>query len=126
MFFEETGLFLSFISYPFYVDGKSLYKTTLSKSFAKHKKALNRYDPCTEKDSSLYTPAAYRMFGSHGLVVMSLVDDYSFFHRHFNKNHLQTLLKQQKNTVFDYNSVIVSGVTENNGESLEQKAKKSF
>lgn len=126
MFFEETGLFLSFISYPFYVDGKSLYKTTLSKSFAKHKKALNRYDPSAEKDSSLYTPAAYRMFGSHGLVVMSLVDDYSFFHRHFNKNHLQTLLKQQKHTIFDYNSVIVSGVTENDGESLEQKARESF
>lgn len=126
MCFEETGLFLSFISYPFYVDGKNLYNTTLRSSFIEHKKALGHYDPSAENDDSLYVPAAYRMFGSHGLVVMSLVDDYNFFHRHFNKNHLQTLLKNQDNTVFDYNSVIVSGVTESNGESLEQKAKKSF
>ncbi len=126
MCFEETGLFLSFISYPFYVDGKNLYNTTLKSSFIEHKKALRLYDPSAENDDSLYIPAAYRMFGSHGLVVMSLVDDYNFFHRHFNKNHLQTLLKNQDNTVFDYNSVIVSGVTESNGESLEQKAKKSF
>lgn len=126
MSFEETGLFLSFISYPFYVDGKNLYNTTLRSSFIEHKKALGHYDPSAENDDSLYVPAAYRMFGSHGLVVMSLVDDYNFFHRHFNKNHLQTLLKNQDNTVFDYNSVIVSGVTESNGESLEQKAKKSF
>ena len=126
MCFEEIGLFLSFISYPFYVDGKNLYSTTLKKSFEKHKKALKRYDPSGDADDSLYAPAGYRMFGSHGLVVMSLVDDYSFFHRHFNKNHLQTLLKDSSNTVYDYNSVIISGVTEKDGESLEQKAKESF
>lgn len=126
MCFEETGLFLSFISYPFYVDGKNLYTTTLKRTFKKHKKTLQRYDPSGNNDDCLYTPAAYRMFGSHGLVVMSLVDDYTFFHRHFNKNHLQTLLKNHKGTEFNYNSVIISGVTEKDDESLEQKAKKSF
>lgn len=126
MYFEETGLFLSFISYPFYVDGKNLYNTTLKTSFVEHKKGLKRYDLSIEKDDSLYVPAAYRMFGSHGLAVMSLVDDYTFFHRYFNKNHLQTLLKDYADAEFNYNSVIISGVTEKNGASLEQKARKSF
>ena len=125
MSFEETGLFLSFISYPFYVNGKNLYTTTLEKSFEKHREALKRYDPSGDNDDSLYTPAGYRMFGSHGLVVMSLVDDYTFFHRHFNKNHLQTLLKDYS-AEYNYNSVIVSGVTEKDEESLRQKAKESF
>jgi len=126
MYFEETGFFLSFISYPFYVDGKNLYNTTLRPSFEEHKAALKRYDPSNDDDKNLYVPAGYRMFGSHGLVVMSLVDDYMFFHRHFNKNHLQTLLKDNSNTGYDYNSVIISGVTEKDEESLEQKAQDSF
>ena len=126
MCFEETGLFLSFISYPFYVDGKNLYTTTLEKSFEEHKKALKRFDPSDDDDDCLYTPAGYRMFGSNGLVVISLVDDYTFFHRHFNKNHLQTLLEGYADTEYNYNSVIVSGVTEKDKESLKQKARDSF
>ena len=126
MNFEETGLFLSFISYPFYVDGKTLYNTTLKRSFKEHKAALKRYDPSNDDDKNLYIPAGYRMFGSHGLVILSLVDDYMFFHRHFNKNHLQTLLKDNSNTGYDYNSVIISGVTEKEEEALEQKAQDSF
>ena len=131
MSFEDKGLFLSFISYPFLIDGKDLYTNTLKKSFINHKKKLKVFDPSGVQDDYLYCPAGYRMFGSQGLVVLSLVDDYMFFHRYFNKNHLQSLLKESWgkesfNTTFDYNSVIVSGITEDEEETLEQKARNSF
>lgn len=125
--FDSKGLFLSFLSYPFYVDGKELYEKTLKIAFEKHRDNLNLFDPLHSMDDVLYRPAGYRMFGSQGLLIMSLVDDYMFFHRHFNKNHLQTLLKgTSEESVFDYNSVIISGVSENDGTTLDEKARNSF
>ena len=129
MHFEDKGLFLSFISYPFFVDGKKLYNETLRDTFGKHKDKLRQYDPTGFHDQYLYKPEGYRMFGSHGLVILSLVDDYVFFHRHFNKNHLQSLLEEDVSSqphIYDFKSEIISGVTETGGESLEDKAKKSF
>lgn len=129
MHFEDTGLFLSFISYPFFVDGRKLYNETLKDTFSKHRDKLYLYDPCGFHDQNLYKPEGYRMFGSHGLVILSLVDDYMFFHRYFNKNHLQSLLGERNLNnphKFDFKSEIISGVTENDGESLEVKAKNSF
>ena len=129
MQFEDKGLFLSFISYPFFVDGKKLYNETLKDTFAKHKEKLRLYDPTGFHDQNLYQPEGYRMFGNHGLVILSLVDDYMFFHRYFNKNHLQSLLEESgldQPHIFDFKSEIISGVTENEGESLENKAKSSF
>lgn len=133
MYFEDKGLFLSFISYPFFIDGRKLYKETLKDTFEEHKKKLLKYDPDGRSDEYLYNPEGYRMFGSHGLVVLSLVDDHMFSHRHFNKNHLQSLLKEvDKNDdkkhehIFNFKSEIVSGVTETEKESLENKAKKCF
>lgn len=133
MYFEDKGLFLSFISYPFFIDGRKLYNETLKDTFVEHKKKLLKFDPDGCSDRYLYDPRGYRMFGSHGLVVLSLVDDHMFSHRHFNKNHLQSLLKEvdkndgkQHEHIFNFKSEIVSGVTETEKESLENKAKDSF
>ena len=133
MYFEDKGLFLSFISYPFFIDGRKLYKETLKDTFEEHKRKLHKFDPDGRSDEYLYNPEGYRMFGSHGLVVLSLVDDHMFSHRHFNKNHLQSLLKEvdkndgkQHEHIFNFKSEIVSGVTEAENESLENKAKKCF
>ena len=92
--FEGKGIFLGLISYPFYLDGKELYKKIFKPFFDVHKKALLKYDPDADEDSygNLYKPAGYRMFGSKGLAVLSLVDDYSFCNRFFNKNHIQSVL----------------------------------
>ena len=132
MHFEDKGLFLSFVSYPFFIDGRKLYNETLKVTFAKHKDKLRKFDPDGFSDQYLYKPEGYRMFGSHGLVVLSLVDDHMFSHRHFNKNHLQSLLKENETDaepcehVFNFKSEIVSGVTEAENESLESKAEDSF
>lgn len=129
MQFEDKGLFLSFISYPFFVDGRKLYNETLKDTFSKHKDKLRLYDPTGFTDPYLYQPEGYRMFGNHGLAIVSLVDDYMFFHRYFNKNHLQSLWEESNTGVshiYDFKSEIISGVTENEGKSLEDKVKKSF
>jgi hypothetical protein len=60
------------------------------------------------------------MFGTQGLVVLSLIDDYSFCSRHFNKNHIRTLLEGKAITEdsFKFKSIVVTGVTEVKKESL--------
>lgn len=97
--FEGRGIFLGLISYPFYLDGKELYTKIFKPFFDVHKKALLKYDPVAETGDdygNLYKPAGYRMFGSKGLAVLSLVDDYSFCNRFFNKNHIQSVLNDDK------------------------------
>ena len=123
--FEQEGLFLGLISYPFNRDGKSLYKDKLSAFFKKHKDGLAKYDISGIADS-LYDPRAYRMFGSQGLAILALVDDYNFYNRHFNKNHIQTLLNDDD---LIFNSIVISGVTEVDDSScsgLMDKAKNTF
>ena len=142
MQFEDVGVFLSFISYPYYKDGKDLYNDVFKPFFEKHKEHIAKYDPdaLSGKDPypNIYTPAGYRMFSSSGLAILSLVDDYSFYNRFFNKNHIQSLLQLEndskipearKEIDLDFKSVVVSGVTEREEESertLLQAAKDTF
>ena len=144
--YDPYGLFLGLISYPFDKDGKKIYKD-LDVFFEEHKKRLVKYDPSKESDLTefneyLYKPAGYRMFGSQGLAVLSLVDDYAFPIRYFDKDHIQTLFEEAgmksndkteveeiKKIYFDgFHSVAVMGVTERKeGEaSIIQKAETSF
>lgn len=144
--YDPYGLFLGLISYPFDKDGKKIYKD-LDVFFEEHKKRLVKYDPSKESDLTefnnyLYKPAGYRMFGSQGLAVLSLVDDYAFPIRYFDKDHIQTLFEEAgmksndktgvreiKKIYFDgFHSVAVMGVTERKeGEaSIIQKAEASF
>lgn len=124
--FEKEGIFLGLLSYPYFYDGKSIY-AKLEIFFNKHKENLQIYDPDTKDNIFLYKPAGYRMFGSQGLAVLSLVDDYTFFNRHFNKNHIQSCIKDSSDLMF--NSTVISGVTEidDTAEScLIEKAKQTF
>ena len=89
--FESYGLFLGFLSYPYYVDGKQLSREVVVPFFKEHRDRILKYDN-KKLDEALYKPAVYRMFGTQGLVALSLIDDYSFCSRHFNKNHIRTLL----------------------------------
>lgn len=144
--YDSYGLFLGLISYPFDKDGKKIYED-LDVFFKEHKERLRKYDPSEESDLTefnnyLYKPAGYRMFGSQGLAVLSLVDDYAFPIRYFDKDHIQTLFEEAgmksndkteveeiKKMYFDgFHSVAVMGVTERKeGEaSIIQKAEASF
>lgn len=140
MQFEDIGVFLSFISYPYYKDGKDLYNNVFEPFFVKHKKHISKYDPDAlpgeDPYPNIYTPAGYRMFSSSGLAILSLVDDYSFYNRFFNKNHIQSLLEStdndskndQKNIDLDFKSIVISGITEReeNERTLLQIAKETF
>lgn len=144
MVYDDLGIFLSFIAYPFSKDGKDLFKGIFQPYFYEHKKQISIYDPDAQsKDDpypSVYTPAGYRMFGSNGLAILSLVDDYSFYNRFFNKNHIQSLLQsakiattnygegKEKNIDLNFSSVVISGVIEyeNTRDDLIHVAQKTF
>lgn len=143
---NEVGLFLGLLSYPFDLDGKSFYDQQIVKFFEIYRKFLRKYDidaPISIDDDELYVPKGYRLFGTQGLAILSLVDDYSFFTRVFNKNHIQTVLEKDNNNKkniendpfikeFNFKSVVVSGVmetipTETGGYiTLKNKARKTF
>lgn len=125
--FESNGLFLGFLYYPYDVDGTELFEKVVAPFFEEHRNRLNKYDiEKIEISSLLYNPVAYRMFGTQRLTVLSLIDDYSFCSRHFNKNHIQSLLDErtQKNhsesvdiRKYKFKSIVVTGICETDGET---------
>lgn len=128
--FEQNGLFLGLLSYPYYVDGKEdIYRNVINPFFEEHRKRLNKRDS-DDVEKPLYKPCAYRMFGTQGLVVLSLIDDYSFCSRHFNKNHIRTLLEGRaaSEDSFKFKSIVVTGVTEVKEREpfINQKASDTF
>ena len=139
---NEVGLFIGLLSYPFKLDGRKFYKDNIVNFFETHREFLHKYDDCSGKiidDELLYKPAGYRLFGTQGLAILSLVDDYSFFTRVFNKNHIQTILLKkntgseddttirEKDEEFHFNSIVTSGVMEtDDNDTIKDKAKKSF
>lgn len=124
--FEKVGLFIGLLSYPYHQDGKELYKK-LNTFFEKHKERIWKFEPdIRKKENIFYKPSGYRMFGTQGLAVLSLVDDYTFYNRHFNKNHIQTVLDDED---LVFNTTVISGITETDDKkdtSLIEKAKNSF
>lgn len=144
---NEVGLFLGLLSYPFDLDGKKFYSQKIKKFFEKHREFLHKYDvasPTPNEKDKLYIPKGYRMFGTQGLAILSLVDDYSFFTRVFSKNHIQSILKKGEqdegerigndtlSRKFHFKSVVTSGVMEtvvtDKGDSitLNDLARKTF
>ena len=136
--YEDLGVFLSFIKYPYDIDGKELYNETFKPFFEKHKERILKYNPDSKNDgdpdpnANIYIPAGYRMFGSSGLAILSLVDDYSFYSRFFSINHIRTVHSEEKSgpdspQYEKIKSVVISGVVEKDKEvSLEDWAKDTF
>lgn len=114
MKFEEEGLFIGLVKFDFHIDGGRLFKGIFEKFFElQHRKyylkELNRPGP----DSSLYTPKAYRMFGSHGLAILSLIDEYAFCSRIFNAGHIQVNGRNKKiKGLNQYKTVVLTGSSE--------------
>jgi hypothetical protein len=135
--FDKEGLFLAFISHSFHLDGKIIFDEVIKKFFKEHRNRIYDYKQSYDRSIDvMYKPVGYRMFGSQGLLVISLLDDYSFCSRHFNKNHIRSLLEDDSNykTISDYlkyKSVVVTGVhecrvDEQETKSLEYKARATF
>lgn len=138
MHYEECGLFLGLISYPFSIDGKCLYNRILKNIFITHKanmlKCTNRSESKADPiDDLLYSPVAYRMFGTHGLAILSLVDDYAFCSRIFNPNHVRLSDEDEADPSLDgmknkFQSVVITNVSEKDSiePGFREKAKNTF
>lgn len=140
--YEDLGVFLGFIKYPYDIDGKDLYTEIFGPFFTKHKNRISKYDPDalqgTDPYPNIYKPAGYRMFGSSGLAILSLVDDYSFYSRFFSINHIREVFQSAKNNgktlkkeinthlYEELKSVVISGVIEKDSRTIEDIAKETF
>ena len=93
MRYEQEGLFIGLVSYPFYIDGKQLYTHVVEPFFRLQHRQFHlekMTDPAISPlDDCIYKPQAYRMFGTHGLAIFSLIDDFSFCSRIFNSSHIR-------------------------------------
>lgn len=130
MRFEQEGLFLGLISYPFYIDGGQLYDSEFEDFFSRHREEYLKKISHMALDADLYRPVAYKMFGNYGLLILSLMDDYAFCCRIFNSGHI--LDKQNCKKDADYKSVVLAGSSELFDEDickkdyLHQRAKETF
>lgn len=132
MQFEPEGILLGLVSFPFDIDGGELYGEVFAKFFQKHRESyLEKFAQKEQKlDKKLYNPTAYRMFGNHGLAIVSLIDDYAFGSRMFNFSHI--LSHQSKQTKYNCKIVAVTGSSEifmedqNNDGYLRRRAEDTF
>lgn len=120
--FNDYGLAIGFISYSFKTDGKELYRTVFKKGlFDAHRKNLIKYTNEKEVNATpLYEPAGYRLFGDHGLAVLSLIDDYAFCNRIFNNNHTHNSDETR------WGAKIVTGISDERKDYLHHKALQTF
>lgn len=127
MKFEEEGLFVGLVSFPFFIDGGAIFKNIFNVFFQKQHREeyLEKLSPGL--DPALYNPAAYRMFGNHGLAILALIDDYAFCSRIFNSGHIRVDDDSQCDNM--YKSIALTGFSEpfTDSESyLYERAKNTF
>lgn len=111
MRYESESLFIGLVSFPFYVDGKELYENVFQNFFQKSHRA-NYLEKLSKNPlaKELYCPSAYRMFGSYGLAILSLIDDYAFCSRIFNSGHIRA--HEEYAYLNKYKSIILAGSSE--------------
>jgi hypothetical protein len=129
-YFQDCGLVIGFISYPFEIDGHKLYKEVFKEQFfKKYKHGINKYsyDPLPDH---LYIPNGYRLFGNYGLAVISLIDDFAFCDRIFHANHgynSDTVSGNFPNPDYRYNCKVITGVADSEDKNyLKNKAENTF
>jgi len=123
--FNDFGLAIGLVSYPFYTDGKKLFKDIFEKKlFKPHIENLSKFS-INEANEFLYKPKGYRLLGNHGLVILSLIDDYAFCNRIFNANHVH---EDEDLNIERYASKVITGISESNDDrgTLSLKAKNTF
>lgn len=118
--FDNFGLSIGLIQYSFMTSGKELFENFKENLFAKYRRNIRRLANNSGLHRHLYMPAGYRMFGSRGLAILSLMDDYAFGNRIFNPNHHKACEER-------YDARIITAIAEsNNGNYLLSMAKKTF
>lgn len=111
MRFEEEGLFVGLVKFPFHIDGGCLFRDIFEGFFRdQHRRDYLNHLSFLQPDSSLYSPRAYRMFGSHGLAILSLIDEYAFCSRIFNTGHIK--VKEGNEDINQYKTVVLTGSSE--------------
>jgi hypothetical protein len=118
MQFESEGLFIGLVKFAFHIDGGRLFRDIFQGFFeVQHRKMyLDRLSE-NKVDSSLYSPRAYRMFGSHGLAIIALIDEFAFCSRIFNAGHIQISGEtpeeiKNKEDINQYKTVVLTGSSE--------------
>lgn len=127
MNFEDEGLFLGLVSYPFYIDGGNIFNNIFKGFFqTQHREEyLEKLTP--DLDPALYNPVAYRMFGNHGLAILALIDDYAFCSRIFNSGHIKIDDGAQRDNM--YKCIALTGFSESFLDSkkyLRERANQTF
>ena len=116
MEFQQKGLFVGLISFPYDIKGDEFFNEIITPLFNSHREYLKSC--CGEFDlsNSLYKPHAYRMFGRFGLAVISLIDDFGFGARIFNSGHLDWENDPEKQKRLEnlnrFKSVVLIGTTD--------------
>lgn len=139
-YFQDCGVIVGLVSYPFHVDGEKLYEEVFKEQFfTKYKRNINKYSTEPLEDH-LYTPTAYRLFGNYGLAILSLIDDFAFPDRIFHSNHgygeedYGEETRREEGVSFDfwkyqYNCKSITGIMETDQEDpggLKNKAEQTF
>lgn len=112
MQFESEGLFIGLVKFPFHIDGGRLFEDIIRQLFEQHRKGYLDELSNDKLDGSLYSPHAYRMFGSHGLAILALIDEYAFCSRIFNAGHIRLTGKDDTESINQYKSVVLTGSSE--------------
>lgn len=127
MKFEDEGLFLGLVSYPFFIDGGNIFNNIFKGFFQnQHREGyLEKLAP--DLDPALYNPVAYRMFGNHGLAILALIDDYAFCSRIFNSGHIKIDDGAQRDNM--YKCIALTGFSEpflNSKKYLRERSNQTF
>jgi len=118
--YNDFGLAIGLISYSFKTNGKDLFEKVFKKDlFQNHRTRLQEFTK-QHMDDGLYEPKGYRLFGNHGLAVLSLIDDYAFCNRVFNDNHTDTATAKDI-----WSSKIITGISDSENY-IFHKAKDTF
>lgn len=134
MKFEKEGLFIGLVKFAFHIDGKQLFDGIFSPFLTTQHKTnyLSRLTSKTQPEY-LYKPRAYRMFGSHGLAILALIDDYAFCSRIFNAGHIDVQDNDDSvKKINQYTTVVLTGSSEtfdddkSNDDYLKKRALKTF
>lgn len=134
--FEDTGLLVGLISYPYNVKGANFFNEEFKKNlFCKYKKgtanSLELNESEIYKSSPIYEPKGYHLFGDYNMAVLSLIDGYALGNRVFHPGHGYHGSSEESNESKNYNYQLITGITYEEKETgpcnyLRDKAKKTF
>lgn len=131
IFFGEKGLLIGVIAYPFDCNGQDVFKHEFENGlFNTYKnkvaESFGRNQHAEYKETLMYEPKGYNLFGVYNLAVLSLIDGYAFSNRVFHSGHGN---REKGNGNSDYRYQVLTGVgasTDKQDDYLNRKANDTF